>query len=99
VSAVPTRLGTRFALTESQQKRSERSTAMKTAVSLIFWTTFGALALTFAFTGHAFGWIGAVIAGVGIKQALWPSKDSASSWFNVDAGGCGSCGGCGGCGD
>ncbi|HEV8263192.1 MAG TPA: hypothetical protein VGQ19_20835 [Burkholderiales bacterium] len=75
---------------------------MKMAVSLIFWTTFGALALTFAFTGHAFGWIGVVIAGAGIKQALWPSKNGTSSSFNVDAGGCGSyggCGGCGGCGD
>ena len=50
---------------------------MKTAVSLIFWTIFGAIALTAAFTGHAVGWVGTVIAGLGIKHALWPSKENA----------------------
>jgi hypothetical protein len=69
---------------------------MKTAVSLIFWTIFGAIALTAAFTGHAFGWIGTVMAIFGIKQALWPSKNGESmSSFDIDAGGCGGCGGCG----
>ena len=75
---------------------------MKTAVTLIFWTTVGALALMLAFTGHAFEWIGAVIAGAGIKQALWPSKVSTRSSFNFDTGACGGhdgCSGCGGCGD
>jgi hypothetical protein len=73
---------------------------MKTVVSLIAWTIVGGLALTFAFTGHAFGWVGVVIAGAGIKNTLWPSKtDEAGSWFNVDFGGCGGCDGCGGCGD
>ena len=74
---------------------------MKTAISLIAWTAVGGLALTFAFTGHAWGWVGAFIAGAGIKQALWPSSErgEAGGSFNVDAGGCGSCGGgCGGCG-
>ncbi|HET7911170.1 MAG TPA: hypothetical protein VFL49_04020 [Pseudolabrys sp.] len=71
---------------------------MKTAVSLTFWTIFGAIALTVAFTGHAVGWIGVVMAVFGIKQALWPSKKSADSIssFDIDAGGCGGCGGCGG---
>lgn len=74
---------------------------MTTAVSLIFWTIFGAIALTTAFTGHAFGWIGTVVAVFGIKQALWPSKKGAESMssFDIDAGGCGGCDGCGGCGD
>ena len=67
---------------------------MKTAVSLVFWTIIGGLALTFAFAGHAFGWVGTIIAGVGIKNALWPSKtEESSSSFNVDVGGCGGCGG------
>ena len=71
---------------------------MKTAVSLIFWTIFGAIALTAALTGHAVGWVGTVIAGLGIKHALWPSKENAdlTSSFNIDGGGCGGCGGCGG---
>ena len=70
---------------------------MKTAVSLIFWTLFGAIALTAAFTGHAFGWIGIIMAVLGIKQALRPSKKGADSMssFDIDAGGCGGCGGCG----
>ena len=73
---------------------------MKTVISLIAWTTFGAIALTAALTGHAFGWIGVVVAVFGIKQVLWPSKkDAKSSSFNIDAGGCGDSGGCGGCGD
>ena len=69
---------------------------MKTTVSLIFWTIFGAIALTAAFTGHAFGWIGTVMAVFGIKQALWPSRKGGSmNSFNIDAGGCGDSGGCG----
>lgn len=69
---------------------------MKTAISLIFWTIFGAIALTAAFTGHAFGWIGTIMAVFGIKQALWPSKKGESrSSSNIDADGCGGCGGCG----
>ena len=75
---------------------------MKTVTLLIFWTIFGAVALTAAFTGHAFGWIGIVIAVFGIKHALWPSMDGgkSTSSFDIDAGGCGGCSGCGcgGCG-
>jgi hypothetical protein len=72
---------------------------MKTAVSLIFWTIFGAIAATAAFTGHAFGWIGTVMAVFGIKQALWPSRKGGSMRsFNIDASGCGDCGDSG-CGD
>lgn len=67
---------------------------MKTAVSLIFWTIFGAIAMTAVFTGHALGWIGTIMAVLGIKQALWPSKKDRESMslFNIDAGSCGGCG-------